>query len=404
MRHQQRFDQAIELSGRFPFEISATSSLGTLRVLVWLSLGLALVNHLLPPTPYAATQLLLNYDFGFVRRGLAGELLGYIWPDRVRIPHIYLTTFAVTLSGALAFCFGLYTRMQGGLTPSLLMLIGINSFAFGTFVGATGYLDAVLMVLVVAALASPPTAAWGLGVRLGALILGALLHEVMVPYFMMLIAFDIWLAEAGRRRWRALLPVGVGCTMVVLLFTIGEVRPEDGAAIMEGMRSRTGFVPHDVVMNTVTYTLADHSAYTEEYRSRDAYGAMLVCDGLPLGALVFWIWWLGARLLGERRTLSHFVFLLVLLAPLSLNVIAIDVARFFAISALAGFLALGLILVHVPGARQRLSESLSLGHALAVLVLSSNIFTYGFNASMAFTAQAPWVWLEHEAWFSFGAV
>jgi len=44
-----------------------------LRIATVLSFVLALVNHLLPPKAFAATQLLFDYSQGFTRRGLVGR-------------------------------------------------------------------------------------------------------------------------------------------------------------------------------------------------------------------------------------------------------------------------------------------------------------------------------------------
>ncbi|MBD3679392.1 MAG: hypothetical protein HUJ27_13475 [Rhodobacteraceae bacterium] len=378
------------------------STLRTFRGLTILSLVLALANHLLPPTQYSATQLLVTYDGGFVRRGMGGELLSLVLPDRVRIPEIYLAAFMITLAGAASFYVALFARMRGSLTTMLLMLIALNSFAFSSFVGSTGYLDGLLMVLAATALASPSEANWGLAMRVALLLFGALIHEVMVPYFMMLIALDIWLAEEGRRRWRAALPVVAGCSAVILLFTLGDVTPEISAKIVENVRARAAFAPHEGGLQTIAFSMTDHLAFAEQHRAHASHNTMLLFDGVPLGAMVLWIWWLGTRLLGDGQAGARLIFLLVLLAPLSLNMVAVDVARFFCAAALSGFLALGLILVRVPGARARLAETLTLGHALAVLVLSSNLFTYEFNSGTGYMAQAPWIWFEQGAWFAAG--
>ena len=103
-----------------------------LRAAAALSLIFAVVNHLLPPKAFAATQLLFDYQFGLVRRGLAGEVLTTIVGNRVSLHEIYAAAAVVTLAGVLAF----YMVMTKGLGTSrgglLVLIIGLNSFAFSS--------------------------------------------------------------------------------------------------------------------------------------------------------------------------------------------------------------------------------------------------------------------------------
>lgn len=373
------------------------NQLRLLRLAAVASLLLALVNHLLPPKAFAATQLLFDYDFGLVRRGLVGALSGPFLGAEASRGEILALAASVTLAGTLALAAFLWRRLRGDVAGWLLLVLALNSFALASFIGNTGYLDGVLLALTVLALTLPVSRA-GLAGRLALVVAGVLVHENMLPYFAVLIGFDLWLRR-GDARGLALLPVLAGLGTVAALALWAEPDPERAALIAEHLRTRTAFISDENALDVAGRSIGANFALMAEMRATVKYWAWVLFDGLPLLAMALWLIWLGLRLLGPGAGLSRLALAGAVLAPLSLNVIAFDVVRFGVASVLAGFLALALLLAHVPGARARLAEALSWPHFLLVLVLNANIFTIQVNEGAGHMAQFPWVLIRQLQWF-----
>jgi hypothetical protein len=372
-----------------------------LRAAAALSLIFAVVNHLLPPKAFAATQLLFDYQFGLVRRGLAGEVLRWIVGDTVTLSEIYAAAAVVTLTGVLAF----YMVMTKGLGNSrgglLLLIIGLNSFAFSSFAGNTGYLDGVLLALTVLAVsASDPLRPAGIALRALLVVAGVLVHENMLPCFAVLIGLDLFLARKDARVPVALIPVAAGLLAVAGLALWAEMTPDQAQAYAAHIAGRADFAFDRNSTDVAGRTIGDNFALMREMRGTTKYWAWVLFDGVPLAALAGWLIWLNWRLLGPSDLLARLAVAAAILAPLSLSLIAFDVVRFGVASCLSGFLATLLILRHVDGARDRLDEAMTWPHFAIMLVLVSNIFTIEVNEGAGHVAQFPWVLITHLQWLA----
>ncbi|NOX39299.1 MAG: hypothetical protein GXP05_01965 [Alphaproteobacteria bacterium] len=374
-----------------------------LRLATVLSFMLAIVNHLLPPKAFAATQLLFDYSQGFARRGLVGQALDFLLGATVSVGEIYLTAALITLVGA----FGLFVFLSRNLPETrsayMVIILALNSFAFASFVGNTGYLDGLLLVIAVVAL-SIDGRGWSGGLaRLGLVALGVLIHENMLPYFAVLIGFDLWLARKGSRDARvvALLPVVVGAVTLALLVAFARFTPEQAQAFADGLQARAAFGldPNSTVV--VGRSIGDNFALMSELRGTTKYWTWVLFDGAPLFLMSLWLIWLGRKLLAPgARPLTALLLAGAVLAPLSLNFIAFDVVRFGVVSTLAGFMVIALLIRHDPEARARLEQVLSWPLFVVLLVLNANIFTMQVNILSGHTSQFPWVLLTQLKWFS----
>jgi hypothetical protein len=371
-----------------------------LRAAAALSLILSVVNHLLPPKAFAATQLLFDYESGLVRRGLAGEVLRWILGDSVTIGEIYAAAAAITLVGVLVAYAALIRDLGGRRGGLLFLIIGLNSFAFSSFVGSTGYLDGILLILAVAALfGSDPARPTGLVVRAGLVVLGVLVHENMLPYFAVLIGLDLVLARRGTARLgAALVPVAAGVAAVAGLAIWAELPPAEAEAYAAHIASRADFAFDTASTDVAGRTIGDNFALMAEMRGTTKYWAWVLFDGVPLAALAGWLIWLNGRLLGRADRPARMAMAAAVLAPFSLNLIAFDVVRFGVAACLTGMLATVLILRHVEGARDRLDAEMTWPHFAIMLVLVANIFTIEVNEGAGHVAQFPWVLVSHLQW------
>jgi len=374
-----------------------------LRITAAVSFLLALVNHVLPPKAFAATQLLFDYSEGLTRRGLVGAALTLLPGDKVSVGEIYAVAALVSLAGAGAFYLFLKRTMPEQRAPLLLIILALNSFAYSSFIGNTGYLDGVLMVLTLLALSSNGARGMGLALRLGLTVLGVMVHENMLPYFTLLIGFDLFLARRAQKGALAisLLPATFGLLTLATLLFIGRMSPDQAGAFAAHVQARAGFGVDPSATKVAGRGIAQNFALMADLRGTTKYWAWVLFDGVPLALMSGWLFWLARRLLGAaNRDLAVFYLGLVLLAPLSLNIIAFDVVRFGAASVLGGFIAIALILRHIPEAASRLTDTLSWPHFLLLLVLNANIFTIEVNIGAGHTSQFPWVLLTQLKWFA----
>ncbi len=372
-----------------------------LRLAAAASLLLALVNHLLPPKAFAATQLLFDYQFGLIRRGLAGEVLGLLTGPQVSITEVYLATASLSMFGALAFYLFLQRFMPDQVSGYLLLILALNSFAYASFIGNTGYLDAALLGLTLLALSVDGNR--GLVLRLLVVVVAMLLHENMLPYFALLIGFDTWLGfkDYKNRLLLALSPAVLGVVTLAVLIGFGGITADQATAFGDYLQSRAGFAldPNSTIV--AGRTIAGNLALMAELRGTTKYWAWVMFDGVPLLLMSVWLIWLCNRVLGDavsRQTRAWLI--LAVLAPLSLNIVAFDVVRFGVASVLAGFIAIALILRHDKEAAARLTAALSWPHFLLVLVLNVNIFTIEVNIGAGHTSQFPWVLLTQLKWLA----
>jgi len=372
-----------------------------LRLALALSLALALINHVLAPKAFAATQLLFDYQFGLIRRGLAGELLRHLSGGTVSIHEIYAAAALVTLSGILAFALYLWRYLPRRTSGYLLLVLAFNSFAFASFAGNTGYLDGLLMLVAVAALFSTPNTLAGLALRLVLCAVGVLVHENMLPYFAVLIGLDLWLRTSGRNARFAIAasPVLAALAVLAILVLFAEFTPEQATDYAQHLQARAGFALDANSTDVAGRSIGQNLALMEELRGTRKYWTWVLFDGVPLFAMSLWLLWLAGRVAGNVAPLTRLFIAAAILSPLSLNLIAFDVVRFGAASVLAGFLVIGLLLRSIPGAVDRLERTLNWPHFLIVLVLNANMFTIGVNIGAGHTSQFPWVLLTQWQWF-----
>ncbi len=370
-----------------------------LRLTLLASLFFLVVNHLTQPKAFAATQLLFDYHDGLARRGLVGAVLNVFAMPEISASEIHLALVLITLGGTVTLLGFLWRKLGQsgqGRAGMLLLILLVNSYAMASFVGNVGYLDGVLVALCVGALATNAARPLGLTMRGLAMLVGVLAHENMLPYFAILLVFDLWLSG---RRVTAFLPLALGICVVVGLAIFTERAPDAALAYGDWLQSKAGFVVDPEATIVAGRGLGANFALMADLRSTAQYKAWLIFDGLPLLGLALWLIWLNLALLGRTAGRSAKVLMvLAVLAPLSLNIIAFDVVRFGVASVICGVLATALIVARHDGARARLETALTWPRILLAMVLVSNMFTTQINASAGHLDQFPWIILEHFNW------
>lgn len=383
-----------------------------LRLTALVSVFFLLVNHLARPKAFAATQLLFDYHDGLGRRGFAGAVLNLFALPEITTGEIRLALVGVTLAGLLAVLVFLYRAMArdnihavaqdsiqggaGGRAGMLLLILLINSHAMASFVGNVGYLDGLLVLFCVAALMTDATRIGGVLARLLAMGAGVLTHENMLPYFAMLLVFEMWLAG---RRGAAFLPLALGVALVAGLAVFTGRSPDAAQAYGAWLQAKSAFLVDPEATVVAGRGLGENFALMADMRGTVQYKVWLIFDGLPLFGLSMWLIWVNLTMLGQAALRGPGLLMaLAVLAPLSLNVIAFDVVRFGVASVLVAALASAVIYSRHAGARARLDHALTWPLVLLVMVLVSNIFTTQVNMAAGHLAQFPWIMIEHFNW------
>ena len=80
---------------------------------------LVIVTHLKGPSLWAQTQLLFDYDLGFQRRTLVGEVVSWIFPNGLTHDQIHAVAFFLSLSMILAMT-GFKVSLRSLATTSVM--------------------------------------------------------------------------------------------------------------------------------------------------------------------------------------------------------------------------------------------------------------------------------------------
>ncbi len=207
--------------------LSRTARILTVSIVVW-TFAVTLLRAVRPPNDFAEAHWLLDYRFGFVKRGLAGTLLSLattlfgIRPTAQLIAAVSYGLFAAFGLMLIAVSLRLIAR-SGWSAASILVVLAFASSPFVVMSGhLVGYYDHIFIVLTMLSIALLLGGrVWTAGVLLSAAVL---VHESAI-----LIGFPLfvltWLLrrQADRRPlpvWPLALPALTFLTIVVVQNTL----------------------------------------------------------------------------------------------------------------------------------------------------------------------------------------
>jgi hypothetical protein len=364
----------------------------------FVSFALTVFMHVLPPLPFAQTQMLFDYSHGLVRRGLVGSVLNPIFGSNVSLGESFAAAYVLNMGAAIAV-FGLGFALLRHTVASLMVLVlMVCSYGYATFISNSGYLDTVLMMLTVVALIAGAGRV-GTFVALIAVVLAVLTHENMLPYFTVLIGFSIWLAGSRDMTFgnilHAVSPIAAGAMTVIALMIWGQMSPEAGALFGDMIRAKAEFAIDPDATDIAARGLAQNFAHMSEIRANGSYWTWLMFDGGLLGGMSLFLIVMNGRMLVHENIWTQLAMVGAIVAPLTLNLIAFDIGRFGAISVVNGFICTGLILRYVEGAPERLAATLQWPVFVFVLVINLQIATMQLNQGVGHTTRFPYV-IKHQ--------
>jgi hypothetical protein len=360
---------------------------------------LTIFMHILPPLPFAQTQMLFDYSHGLVRRGLVGSILNGIFGHDVSLAESFLAAFLLNLLAAVTLFATAYALLHKTIAALMVLTLLACSYAFATFISNSGYLDTVLIILALFAILISSTGMIGFILGLLAVVLAVLTHENAVPYFTVLIGFSLWLSGdrtmSARSFLRAASPILAGVGTVIILALFGQMTPEISTSFAIYIEGLAQFNIDSDATDIAGRSLSKNFAHMAEIRANGSYWIWLLFDGGLLAGMSAFLIWLNACILKGENKWTFLAMIGAIVAPLTLNIIAFDIARFGAISVINGFLCIGLILRYVNGASERLTQTLQWPIFVFVLVLNLQVATMQLNQGIGHTTRFPYV-IKHQ--------
>jgi len=346
--------------------------------LLW-AVGVTAARTVRPPNDFAEAHWLLDYRFGFVRRGLSGSILRELsWmgadvQTEGAIRALSYATFGVLCAALVLVLLRVAVRTGWNRHMVLLLAAGATSPFVVTNAHLMGYQDHLVFLLALGAVGLTLAGRAWWGASLAAI--SVFVHESTVLFTIPLVAVATALAGGGtdprrRSRWLPLaLPAGAFAA-VALLDAFGTDR-RVLRQLLELRLHRYPFVQGDMhrfVPEWLTTTFADNvAAQRHRFLERLTDPGIVVSIVPALQALWFaGLAWVAAS--HRRRTAWWLV--AVSCAPLALHLSAWDTARIWSYTLGASLIGTWIAVERLPGSP---SAALSFAPLVAGLAWFANV-------------------------------
>ena len=299
------------------------------------------------PNDWAEAQWLISYEFGFIKRGLAGTLIaplmrfGDLSGAEFVIKGVSISLFVIFCAVMLWVCFRIVEKSKYSLNGVLLALIFLTSPYVVMSAHLNGYFDNIIVIIsVLSCLILMRGKMWLASIAIS---VGMLVHETIFfvgfPTFLFL-ALIKYVKEEGASnipqlavgfitRYSVLLMVP---SITFLAIVTNQILLVDSVVLKSQLInhiSEYGFVRENrnIIVPTAFTTSFLQYLNTESkfFFQRITYPVYLVNAGLPLLVLLVYGWHILRGFLFHRTLFSLLV--LVALLPLSLHLIAWDSSR-----------------------------------------------------------------------------
>jgi hypothetical protein len=337
-----------------------------IRFLIAVVFSLSVIKGLRMPNLWAATHMTFNYSQGFIRRGLFGQVLRIFGEDHSYHYRFLALCAAILLVLAGTGLFMLLRRMLAsdrgdrGLQAAVLVLGASPGVVF--LAHETGYLDYAGLVAV------PAFILWASRSRKRFLIFHvaaalsivlALIHESMIVMFFPAMLFTMICHVATRgagqpRRTRLVLAAHVVLATSIALAaslvagSLGSRSPELLRALQESVARHADFPLRGDAFDAIRHSWRENLLVIipRHFSHPTNYNYLLTGLVVALPGLAF-LGTYGVRLLGRLDTSRRLrwvltgAFLTATVAPLLLNFVGWDSARWNAVAFMASFYCLG---------------------------------------------------------------
>lgn len=358
--------------------------------------GLMAMAKIKPPNEWAQTHYLFSYDLGVSRRALVGEGLQWLGFEGLTNAEAHVVAVLVTVLGGLALTLWVARHVPQTQAGLVLGLTIITSFSLAVYLGNTGYLDGLLLVLAMIALLIPGTGIGPVLVKSALCCVGVLIHEAMAGTLAVLVAGQLWLSGA---RLLAPLPVISSGAIAVLLVMTSPFADTALADLTAAVSDRAiDFKARSIAMEAVLRFPdgMDPSFLTFWEGPQHFFERTFV---LPIGLAYLAVWLLlTLKLIPHRDNLDRIAVAGLMLGPLAILIIAYDLSRFMGLTILQGACLLILLTQTDPKARDRFHEVFKPLVLVGLLVVNVLVAFPPLNPVPSFYDQLPGAVLDLEEW------
>ena len=348
--------------------------------LVW-AMGVSAARTLRPPNDFAEAHWLIDYRFGFIRRGLVGSLLreaswlGLGLQTETAIRTLAYGTFAALCAALLVVAFRVAARTDWDRHVVLVLAVFVSSPFVVTNAHLMGYLDHLVFVLAVGAvgLTLAGRAWWGAALAAASVFI----HESTLVFTLPLLAFAVSMQPAtasdGARRDRAWWPLVLPLAAFAVV-AVSESLVTDRLALLQLLQLRLHRYPfiqgdmHLFVPEWLTTTFAENfAAQRHRFFDRITDGPVVITVLPAVQALLFGaLAWVSST---DRRRAGWWL-LAVACAPLVLHLSAWDTARIWTYTIGTALCGVWIVVERFPGSR---SPALAIAPVVALPAIYMNL-------------------------------
>ena len=320
--------------------------------------ALAFGKGLTTPNRWSATQAQVNYHFGFVKRGLFGQLFaGPLGLQHYR-RFVAFSGFILIL---LVLSLVLYTaksRLQERFGSYQFAALFFSSYSFTFIVNLIGYLDLVLCILAVVVLLIED-AKLRLVAAISVSIVALMVHEVFFVIFLPLLMLSFFLqlgrpsptaSPAARATPKhlsmltAVLLLGTVATLTTVWISARpSLRADQVAAMQKEIASNTNFEIRPDFFEVMTRSVSDNAATTQLFYKQPSWWLANVISLLVFGPTLLLLVLATKYICRSDANFPKGSLLLATLAvfsPLAMHLVAWDAARWNAWVVVVSYLVL----------------------------------------------------------------
>lgn len=356
-------------------------------------LVLSMAKTLRLPIGYPASLMALNYEQGFIRRGLVGTVL---FRGEGPITELWIAGVALVILALLMVAFTAVTWpiLRAHPPLRLLAVLFASSLCIVYAASTMGYFDHLL--LLIAALA---VAVRGVAGRAVLLVAGGglaiLIHEAALLVTVPVLMLALWLAldRQGRTATAPVLLAGLALAgMTVAVVRLGGLEDAAVVELRQALQARADFPLTGLAFDILSADPVEHARAITGSVNLVAHLDSLVI-ALPALAPILGVALILARRMATGRMLLPAV-AFAGLAPCLLRLAGSDIHRWDALAIGTSFLALALLLRETSGARAVPAHWPGLQPVLAVALAAS-----AGSGTFLFAGQAldPWPFLGQRA-------
>jgi len=321
---------------------SPVKARSALTVLLPVSLLCGILSGLRWPQTYTISHMVIDYHFGFGKRGLIGLILEHI--DRP--PYHYATlawmAFAVFAAWICLLVLSVWRCVRRDTGIGVAFLLFFLSAGFACLVCDIGRGEHFGLALAMVCLLLPAGAPW-LPLRAALLAAAVLMQEINCLIVVPVVAFDVWVGCPQRQSYQPFLwAIAAALPATLLTWYLGNVKTacDLGAALPYFQTMIVDFklawVPVATLCRDGKANFMDIESAVWSVPTQVAVLPLALIAALP--STLFTLW-LAFRILPGRK-LSRLACIVATLPPLALLVVGADVVRFVTLIQVTALLVL----------------------------------------------------------------